>query len=901
MPSGPHPATILDRERVGSVRRVVSAVSRAGLAGLLFLLLLAALRLAPVYAEPPLDLRVLPLLGPAVLCAILAAITGRERRPRPVRPVVIGLLAVAGALAWVVAARPPAGLSAMVSGPQGPIVALPPTAIDLTGADLRELPGLRRWTVAWAGDLRAPSSGTYRIWLVGRGWIEVTIDGRPVLTAEGERAKAGAEVPLLAGPHALSVRLQRVGPGARLRLGWTRPRRDGRPDGIAETIPPRFLGAGRGALGWWLTDALALLAAALAAILVLVLPWDRPLRLPRLRPVTAGEIAFSLVGQAVLVAVMSWPLVLDLGHSGVMDRPDGRLNAWILAWDVHALVHHPARLFDAPIFHPLPDSLAFSENLLIPALLVAPALLWSGPVLGYNLALLGSFVISGLGAQLLVRRVSGDRLAAFVGGAIFAAGAHRWIRLAHLHAQVTLFLPLALLALDRFWAKRSWRRALLVGLLLALQGLSSVYLGAITALALAAAVACGIAGGLGRRDLGKLAVGLGLAGLLMAPAVWPYLRMRAFQGMEWTQAEVANYATTLTSYAAGGTRLWGPLTQRHLDPDLIRDTLFPGLTVLVLGLVGLARAPRRYRAVVVLASALAILFSLGPQTVFYRFLYQHLVLVRGIRALSRFSLIPVLGLAVLGGLALAGRFKTSLLALGLLLFESSNLPIRYARWEGPSPAARWLAEKPGAAAYLPLGDGDTEAMLQGVAHFRPLLNGDSGFVPRPYSRAMELLEGPLEGEALGFLRALGVRHLVTRDDRALPLAARFGEERIYEVPGGELATAAADLAERPVATLWTAEGASADLGQPAFVCCLSFELDDRPWLARPRVEVSEDGRQWSRVEGVASLAEATLALYRDPRHGRGEVCFAPQRARLVRLDPRLPAREGLLRARSTTP
>ena len=175
--------------------------------------------------------------------------------------------------------------------------------------------------------------------------------------------------------------------------------------------------------------------------------------------------------------------------------------------------------------------------------------------------------------------------------------------------QSLLFLPFVLLAFDRFWAKRNWSRALLVGLLLALQGLSSVYLGAITALALAAAVACGIAGGLGRRDLGKLAVGLGLAALLMAPAVWPYLRMRAFQGMEWTLGDVANYATTLTSYAAGGTRLWGPVAQRHLDPDLIRDTLFPGLTVLVLGLVGLARAPRRYRAVVVLASALAILFS----------------------------------------------------------------------------------------------------------------------------------------------------------------------------------------------------------------------------------------------------------------------------------------------------
>src|SRR6185436_3671255 len=130
------------------------------------------------------------------------------------------------------------------------------------------------------------------------------------------------------------------------------------------------------------------------------------------------------------VALMSWPLVLHPATQGVTDRPDGRLNAWILAWDVHALAHAPTRLFDAPIFHPLPDSLAFSENLIVPALLGAPALAAGGPVLGYNVVLLLSLVASGLGTQLLARRFTDDRLAAFVAGAFFAVGPHRWIRLA---------------------------------------------------------------------------------------------------------------------------------------------------------------------------------------------------------------------------------------------------------------------------------------------------------------------------------------------------------------------------------------------------------------------------------------------------------------------------------------
>ena len=208
--------------------------------------------------------------------------------------------------------------------------------------------------------------------------------------------------------------------------------------------------------------------------------------------------------------------------------------------------------------------------------------------------------------QLLVRRASGDRLAAFVAGAFFAAGPHRWTRLSHLHAQTTVFLPLALVALDRFWQSRTLRRALLVGLMLALQGLSSVYLGAITATAVGTAVLVALFAGLKPLELGRLALGMLLAAALLWPVTAPYLRMRAFQGQEFTLETVSSYAATLPSYVAAGTQFWGPLSQRLVDPTAIRDTLFPGLAVLALGIAGLASAPGRYRAVAVAASAVAV-------------------------------------------------------------------------------------------------------------------------------------------------------------------------------------------------------------------------------------------------------------------------------------------------------
>jgi hypothetical protein len=75
---------------------------------------------------------------------------------------------------------------------------------------------------------------------------------------------------------------------------------------------------------------------------------------------------------------------------------------------------------------------------------------------------------------------------------------------------------------------------------------------------------------------------------------------------------------------------------------------------------------------------------------------------------------------------------------------------------------------------------------------------------------------------------------------------------------------------------------------------VAFEASDAEWVAAPRVEASLDGVSWEAVEARSSLADATLSLYRDPRHGRGEVRFASRRVVALRLDPRLPARGGTL-------
>jgi hypothetical protein len=195
---------------------------------------------------------------------------------------------------------------------------------------------------------------------------------------------------------------------------------------------------------------------------------------------------------------------------------------------------------------------------------------------------------------------------------------------------------------------------------------------------------------------------------------------------------------------------------------------------------------------------------------------------------------------------------------------------------------------------LPIGEDDTAAMLDGVAHWRPLVNGDSGFVPRPYARVLELLGEPLNEEGLKLLRALRTAHVLSRREEPLPEAARFGDARIYTVPPG---SAAAVVPPGSAAATYWSERALIDLGAVRPVSGVVFEVSDAPWVDQPQVAASLDGVSWEPLETKASLADATLSLLHDPRQGRGEIVFPQRAVRYLRLGPRVPARRGVLEVR----
>lgn len=151
----------------------------------------------------------------------------------------------------------------------------------------------------------------------------------------------------------------------------------------------------------------------------------------------------------VLTALFTYPISMS-PNSYLNDLTDPRLGAWTLAWNAHAYATDPLGVFNPNIYFPDEATKASSETFLLPSFIVAP-FNWAGyPVLAYNLVLLSSFVLSGLGATLWVRHMTGSLGAGIVAGIIWAFAPGKFDQVAHLHMMVGQWIPFALLYCGRY-------------------------------------------------------------------------------------------------------------------------------------------------------------------------------------------------------------------------------------------------------------------------------------------------------------------------------------------------------------------------------------------------------------------------------------------------------------------
>jgi hypothetical protein len=621
------------------------------------------------------------------------------------------------------------------------------------------------------------------------------------------------------------------------------------------------------------------------------------------------DYASALLVYAVATLVLSYPLAFQPGSLSRLDNGDARLNAWAISWVAHQAVQDPLRLFEANTFHPLPHSLAYSEHLAFLGILALPLLRFTDDlVLTNNLLLLASMWASAMAMYFLARTLTRHHLASLLAGLFFSFASFRFNRLPHLQMQLYAFLPLFLACWHRYVDERKRRDLVLTGAFFVLQALSGTYLGAISAVALAVALATLLPfSGFSRKELLSVMLALVVAAGVLAPFAAPYLWVHRELGIEWDLPGVASLSATPSSYLASSSHLYRSLSEHLLRNQPPTDYLFPGVSVSLLsiaGAVALARAPGQRRILLCygLIFILGYLISLGPRTALYPFLYEHVVFFRGLRALTRFALLPLLSMSVLSAAALAWLLQTrgglsrpklvSLAIAVLFIAESTALPYRLERWtDDPPEVYRWLSQaKPGPIVELPFKVIDTQYMFWARHHgFRPMLNGDSGFIPMSHQWIKNAFARFPSPDAIALLRRLKVRYVVLhlgafRDGALLRLLGEMDRHRADLIPvrdfGRDLVFEVVPGAAEPARRRWTSAvrlqhpDAEVALELPAGVAIggLRFHYGPAPKVPVERVEIlaeSDDGLEtlWTSPPDWPAVTELVSGLIETPRDG----------------------------------
>ncbi|MEA2412073.1 MAG: hypothetical protein QOC77_2634 [Thermoleophilaceae bacterium] len=506
--------------------------------------------------------------------------------------------------------------------------------------------------------------------------------------------------------------------------------------------------------------------------------------------VRRSEVGVAVLAAVLLALVMHWPLPLHIGRDVPRDLGDPLPQAWQVAWDGHALAHQPLHFFQANVFWPLKNSLAFSDALVG----YAPfGLLGSGPhaaVVRYDLLFLFAYALAFLGAYLLARELGAGRAGGFVAGAAYAYAPWRLEQDGHLHVLSSGGIPLALFLLVRGYRLQRWRMVLCGWLVAAWQlslgfslGLQLAYLLLVLGLGFAGwalrtrwrparSVLAATAGG---------ALAFGLVAVLLAG---PYLEVsRDHPEAKRTSTTVAAFSGWPRMYLAppGANTVWSGATveQRRRLTFVPEQTLFPGLVVVVLGLLCVAFGvfSRRLRwallAGVLACAWLALGFHAGSIPWPYEFAYQHLPGWDSSRTPSRLNTLTSLGLALLaaGGAAwLAGRVRRGRVVLAAALVAAVLAEGAGFSLEGglAGPAHPTVPVEPagqrGLAApqlHLPMSrEGNRRYALWSTAGFPRLVNGRASFQPALTTAIAADVAGFPDARSVARLRSLGVRTVV---------------------------------------------------------------------------------------------------------------------------------------------
>ncbi|MBI2410415.1 MAG: hypothetical protein HYV32_00770 [Candidatus Kerfeldbacteria bacterium] len=491
---------------------------------------------------------------------------------------------------------------------------------------------------------------------------------------------------------------------------------------------------------------------------------------------------------------------------------------------MHALTTHPLQLLNANIFYPHHQVLLYSDLLLTQSIMALPIYaITHNTIATYNILIFLFYILAAYGAYLLALHYTHHRYAAFIAGLIFGFSTYRIISFHHFQNLSIIFIPFAVLCLQKYIEQ--WKRSMLIifTLLFAAQALASWYNGAFLGfltLYLLAANMKTIRTRL-QTHCKSLFIDIAIAGtlflLLIGPFAYAYMQFNHQEHSAFSIHEVIGYSADLGGYLIPSPYSYpqylvswvGLHKERWLE-----NINFLGFAPLLLFIYAIYQRKKlqkesRIFSIYGVGVILFIILSMGPALHLFDqtlkiplpfFAIQSIPAFQFIRAPSRMAIIVLLCLSIVVAYTIRSihikrpvvRYIVALLLPFSILFDAydtnmANQVVSHVECPAIYDAVRTNPDIQ-SLVELPFYADPFETVhyiFNSRCHWKPIFNGYSGYLPPDYHFSESVISNFPDNTSIDYLELLGITHVVLHAD-ALPNNGGKMLEQISQQPRVEI-------------------------------------------------------------------------------------------------------------------
>ena len=254
----------------------------------------------------------------------------------------------------------------------------------------------------------------------------------------------------------------------------------------------------------------------------------------------------------VLLVLFYWKNVIFNLSTHLYDWHDVPFVIWVIQNNIRHFANLDLNLlYETNAMYPFPLSLSFTEHMFFPSF-VNFIISWfvKGQIAQFNILLVLNHLLIYVSSYLLAKRFTKNRLVKAIFGFFMAFSPYVFSQMGHF--QMLFFWPLILSFYFFFSPKKELKHHVLIGFLLGLQFLSSVYVGIMGLLMLVLHFA--IQGFLqhSRENLIQIfkefIVIIGIFLIISFPSIYGYISMQQLYHPSYEQGQYVNYSAHVTDY-----------------------------------------------------------------------------------------------------------------------------------------------------------------------------------------------------------------------------------------------------------------------------------------------------------------------------------------------------------------